>query len=416
MKKANPFEEALRTFDKAAGIMGLDSDMAKILKNHERVLEVSVPVRMDDGHYEVFKGYRAQHNTAKGPAKGGIRFHPDVTLDEVKALSFWMTWKCAVVDIPYGGGKGGVVVDPSKLSMGELERLSRRYVVEILPIIGPNKDVPAPDVNTNPQIMAWMTDTYIMHVGYPEIATFTGKPLELGGSKGRIEATGRGVQYITREALKYTGLEPSKVRAAIQGFGNVGSYTARFLVEDGIKVVAISDAFGGVYNPNGLDVEDMIRYRDTHGGTINGYPNGEPISSDDPLFMDVELVIPAALDEVIREDNVDKVRAQVIVEAANGPITSEANRVLTERGVFVVPDILANAGGVTVSYFEWAQNRYSYYWEIEQVRSELRRFMTKAFHNVMEVREKYNVDPKSAAYILAIERVASAMRLRGIYP
>jgi len=416
VRKANPFEEALRTFDRAAGIMGLESDMAKILKNHERVLEVSVPVRMDDGHYEVFKGYRAQHNTAKGPAKGGIRFHPDVTLDEVKALSFWMTWKCAVVDIPYGGGKGGVVVDPSKLSRGELERLSRRYVVEILPIIGPNKDVPAPDVNTNPQIMAWMTDTYIMHVGYPEIATFTGKPLELGGSKGRTEATGRGVQYITREALKYIGLDPKGVKAAVQGFGNVGSYTARFLVEDGIKVVAVSDASGGVYNPGGLDIEEMIRYRDAHNGMIKGYPGGDPITSEDPLFMDVDLVVPAALDEVIREDNVHRVRAKIIVEAANGPITSEANRILTEKGVFVVPDILANAGGVTVSYFEWAQNRYSYYWEIEQVRSELKRFMTKAFHSVMEVKEEYNVDPKTAAYILAIQRVANAMRLRGIYP
>ncbi len=414
--KVNLLEEALKEYNEAVRVMDLEEDIAEFLRNHERVIEVSVPTRMDNGTFRVFKGYRAQHSTVRGPSKGGIRYHQDVDMDEVKALAFLMTWKCAVVNIPYGGAKGGIKVDPRTLSMGELERLTRRYVADIFSFIGPLKDIPAPDVNTNSQIMAWMVDTYSMHIGYPEFASFTGKPLELGGSLGRREATGKGVEIITRETLRYMELDPKKVTCAIQGFGNVGSNTAKFLFEDGIKIVGVSDISGGIYDPEGIDIPSLIRYKEQNGGLIKGYPKGEEIAPEDVLFLDVDIVIPAALDDVITEENAGDVRAKIIIEAANGPLTAEATKILTGRNIFIVPDILANSGGVTVSYFEWAQNRYAYYWDKEEVFRELDKFMTRAFKDVILRKDKYKVSTKIAAYILAIERVSKALKLRGIYP
>ncbi len=414
--KVNLLEEALKEYNEAVKVMELEEDIAEFLRHPERAIEVSVPTRMDDGTFRVFKGYRVQHSTVRGPSKGGIRYHQAVDMDEVKALAFLMTWKCAVVNIPYGGAKGGIKVDPRTLSMGELERLTRRYVADIFPFIGPLKDIPAPDVNTNPKVIAWMMDTYSMHAGYPEFAAFTGKPLELGGSLGRTEATGKGVEIITRETLRYMELDPKKVTCAIQGFGNVGSNTAKFLFEDGIKIVGISDVSGGIYDPDGIDIPSLIKYKEQHGGLIKGYPKGEEIAPEDVLFLDVDIVIPAALDDVITEENAGDVRARIIIEAANGPLTAEATKILTGRNVFIVPDILANSGGVTVSYFEWAQNRYAYYWDKEEVFKQLDKFLTRAFGDVILKKDKYKVSTKIAAYILAIERVSAALKLMGIYP
>lgn len=414
--KASLFEESLKEYNEAVKIMELEDDIAEFLRNHERVIEVSVPTRMDDGKFRVFKGYRAQHSTVRGPSKGGVRYHQDVNIDEVKALAFLMTWKCAVANIPYGGAKGGIKVSPKTLTMGELERLTRRYVADIFPFIGPLKDIPAPDVNTNPKIMAWMVDTYSMHAGYPEFAAFTGKPLALGGSLGRLEATGKGVAIITRETLNYMELDSKKVTCAIQGFGNVGSNTAKFLYEDGIKIVGISDISGGIYDPEGIDIPSLTKYRDQNGGIIKGYPKGNSINPEDVLFLDADIIIPAALDEVITQDNAGDIRAKVIIEAANGPLTSEATKILTGRNIFIVPDILANSGGVTVSYFEWAQNRYAYYWDVEDVFKELEKFLTRAFKEVIIRKDKYRTSTKMGAYILAIEKVSEALKLRGIYP
>lgn len=414
--KTNLMEEALKEYNEAVEVMGLKEDIADFLRNHERVIEVSIPTRMDDGTFRVFKGYRAQHSTVRGPSKGGVRYHPDVDADEVKALAFLMTWKCALVNIPYGGAKGGIKVDPQNLSMGELERLTRRYIADIFSFIGPLKDIPAPDVNTNPQVMAWMVDTYSMHIGYPEFAVVTGKPLELGGSLGRNEATGKGVEIITQETLHYMELDPRKVTCAIQGFGNVGSNTAKFLYEDGIKIIGVSDVSGGIYDPNGIDIPSLLKYKEQNKGFIKGYPKGEEIAPEDVLFLDVDILIPAALDDAITEENAGDVRARIIIEAANGPLTAEASKILTGRNIFIVPDILANGGGVTVSYFEWAQNRYAYYWDKEEVFRELEKFMRRAFKDVILQKDKYKVTSKIAAYILAIERVSKALKLRGIYP
>ncbi|HOH53051.1 MAG: Glu/Leu/Phe/Val dehydrogenase [Fervidobacterium sp.] len=411
------YENAQKQFLKAAEIMNLDSNVGNFLLWPQRILEVHFPVVMDDGRVEMFEGYRVHHNTAKGPAKGGIRYHPDTNLDEVASLAFWMTWKCAVLNLPYGGAKGGVKVDVSKLSERELERLSRRFFSEIQMMVGPQKDIPAPDVNTNAKIMAWYMDTYSMNVGYTSLGVVTGKPIDLGGSEGRPEATGRGVSITTNEACKVIGKDITKARIAIQGFGNVGSYTAKILNEEfGAKIVAISDISGGIYNENGFDVNELIAYRDSNKGVIAGYPKGTPITNEELLELDVDILIPAALENAITEKNADKIKAKVIIEAANGPTTPAAEEMLLKKGVLIVPDILANAGGVTVSYFEWVQDLQTFFWDIDDIRKRLTKMMVNAFAEVYRTKEKYNTDMRTAAYIVAINRVANAVKERGYYP
>lgn len=417
------FENALKQFNKAADIMKLDANMREVLSQPKRELTVNFPVKMDDGSIKVFTGHRVQHNVARGPAKGGVRYHQDVTLDEVKALAFWMTWKGAVVGIPYGGGKGGVKVDPSLLSEGELERLSRRYFSEIQVIIGEKTDIPAPDMNTSGKIMGWFMDTYSMNVGEPVLGIVTGKPLELGGSLGRTEATGRGVRVCTEEVVKYltdkgTVSKPmNQMRIAVQGFGNVGQYTAKLISEElGAKIVAISDISGGFYKDSGFDVNDLMAYC-AKNKVIKGYPNADrEISNNELLCCDVDILIPAALENQITAANANDIRAKIIVEAANGPITPEGDEILLKKGAFIVPDFLANAGGVTVSYFEWVQGMQWYFWDIDEVRKALHRLMKKAFADVAGAKEKYNTDMRSAAYAVSIEKVATATKLRGIYP
>ncbi|HOP82487.1 MAG TPA: Glu/Leu/Phe/Val dehydrogenase [Fervidobacterium sp.] len=411
------YENAQKQFLKAAEIMNLDSNVGNFLLWPQRILEVHFPVVMDDGRVEMFEGYRVHHNTAKGPAKGGIRYHPDTNLDEVASLAFWMTWKCAVLNLPYGGAKGGVKVDVSKLSERELEKLSRRFFSEIQMMVGPQKDIPAPDVNTNAKIMAWYMDTYSMNVGYTSLGVVTGKPIDLGGSEGRPEATGRGVSITTNEACKVIGKDITKARIAIQGFGNVGSYTAKILNEEfGAKIVAISDISGGIYSENGLDINELIAYRDSNKGVIAGYPKATPITNEDLLELDVDILIPAALENAITEKNADKIRAKVIIEAANGPTTPAAEEMLLKKGVLIVPDILANAGGVTVSYFEWVQDLQTFFWDIDDIRKRLTKMMVNAFAEVYRTKEKYNTDMRTAAYIVAINRVANAIKERGYYP
>jgi len=417
------FENALKQFNKAADVMKLDSNMREVLSHPKRELTVNFPVKMDDGSIKVFTGHRVQHNVARGPAKGGVRYHQDVTLDEVKALAFWMTWKGAVVGIPYGGGKGGVKVDPSLLSEGELERLSRRYFSEIQVIIGEKTDIPAPDMNTSGKIMAWFMDTYSMNVGEPVLGIVTGKPLELGGSLGRTEATGRGVRVCTEEVVKYltdkgTVRKPiNQMRIAVQGFGNVGQYTAKLISEElGAKIVAVSDISGGYYKDSGFDVDDLMAYC-AKNKVIKGYPNADrEISNEELLCCDVDVLIPAALENQITAANANDIKAKIIVEAANGPITPEGDEILLKKGAFIVPDFLANAGGVTVSYFEWVQGMQWYFWDIDEVRKALHRLMKKAFADVAGAKEKYNTDMRSAAYAVSIEKVATATKLRGIYP
>ncbi|MBO8160881.1 MAG: Glu/Leu/Phe/Val dehydrogenase [Thermosipho sp. (in: Bacteria)] len=411
------YEMAQHQFLKAAKLMDLDPNIGNFLLWPQKSLVVHFPVVMDDGRVEIFEGYRVQHNTARGPAKGGIRYHPETNLDEVSSLAFWMTWKCAVVNLPYGGGKGGVRVDPSKLSEKELEKLSRRFFSEIQMMVGPTKDIPAPDVNTNAKIMAWYMDTYSMNAGQTTLGVVTGKPLDLGGSEGRPEATGRGVSIIAAEACQVRGIEISKATVAIQGFGNVGSFSAKILSEEyGAKIVAVSDVSGGLYNEEGFDIDDLIAYRDQNGGIIKGYPKGKPITNEELLTLDVDILVPAALENAIDEKIAKDVKAKIIVEGANGPTTEEAEKILIEKDVLVVPDILANAGGVTVSYFEWVQDLQSHFWEIEDIRKKLAKIMKKSFSEVFATKQKFNTDMRTAAYIVAIGRVAEAVKKRGYFP
>ncbi len=411
------YEQALEVFRQAAKVMQLDPNIQRFIERPQRTIVVEFPVLMDDGRVEMFVGYRCQHSTALGPAKGGIRYHPNVTLDEVQTLAFWMTWKCSLLNLPYGGGKGGVKVDPSKLSKSELERLSRRFFFEISQFVGPQKDIPAPDVNTNPQVMAWYLDTYSMHVGYTALGVVTGKPVELGGSVGRNEATGRGVAVVAAEACKLLGKDISKAKVAVQGFGNVGSFSAKILQEEfGAKIVAVSDVSAAYYDPNGIDINDLIAYRDSNKGLIEGYPKAQRIKHEELFELDVDILVPAALENSITEENADKIKAKLIVEGANGPVTPGADKILHSKGVTIIPDILANAGGVTVSYFEWVQDLQSFFWDLDDVRNKLAKMMRAAFAEVAKTKEKYNTDFRTAAYIVAIDRVAKAVKLRGIYP
>jgi glutamate dehydrogenase (NAD(P)+) len=408
------FNAMLEEFDGAARLLGLDPGIWKILTNPKRQIVVSCPIQMDNGEIEVFTGYRVQYNITLGPAKGGIRYHPDVSLDEVTALAAWMTWKCAVAHVPFGGGKGGIVCDPTRMSRRELEALTRRYVAEIIDAIGPEKDVPAPDVNTNDQIMAWIMDTYSMHVGHTSTAVVTGKPIEMGGSLGRREATGRGVMIVTREAAKHLGLDITKATVAVQGFGNVGSVSADLIAQLGAKIVAVTDWKGGVYNAAGLDIPKMLDYAKQN-KTIDGFPGGDPLENEQLFGLDVDVLVPAALENQITEENAGVIKAKIVAEGANGPTTPEAHRQLHERGIFVIPDILANAGGVTTSYFEWVQDRHGYFWEEEEVNKRLEAKMMEAFHDVLQTSIKYKTDMRTAAYVVAINRVATVTRMRGMY-
>ena len=408
------FAAMLQEFDGAARILNLEPGIWKILTHAKRQITVSCPIQMDNGEIEVFTGYRVQYNITLGPAKGGIRYHPGVTLDEVTALAAWMTWKCAVAHIPFGGGKGGVICDPSKMSKREIEALTRRYIAEIVDAIGPEKDVPAPDVNTNEQIMAWVMDTYSMHVGHTTTSVVTGKPVELGGSLGRREATGRGVMIATRESAKHLGLSLKGATVAIQGFGNVGSISAELLAEQDAKIVAVTDWKGGVHNPKGLDIAKLLAHvQQTK--TVDGFTGGEPLASADLFTLDVDVLIPAALENQITIDNAPGIKAKIVIEGANGPTTPDAHRHLHERGVFVVPDILANSSGVTTSYFEWVQDRYGYFWTEKEVNERLEAKMCEAFNAVLQTSLKYKVDMRTAAYIVAIGRVATVTRMRGMY-
>jgi glutamate dehydrogenase (NAD(P)+) len=410
------FSAMLQEFDGAARLMGLDAGIWKILTHPKRQIVVSCPIHMDSGEIEVFTGYRVQYNISLGPAKGGIRYHPNVTLDEVKALAAWMTWKCAVAHIPFGGAKGGIICDPARMSRRELEMLTRRYVAEIVDAIGPEKDIPAPDVNTNEQIMAWFMDTYSMHVGHTVTGVVTGKPLELGGSLGRREATGRGVMISAREIAKHVGISLKGASVAVQGFGNVGSISAQLIAEQGARIVAVTDWMGGVYNAKGLDIPKMMDYASASPQkTIAGFPGGEPIDNEKMFALDVDILVPAALENQITMDNARDIKAKVVVEGANGPTTPDAHRHLHSRGVVVVPDILANSGGVTVSYFEWVQDRHGYFWSEQEVNSRLEAKMCEALDAVIKTAQKYKTDLRTAAYIVAIDRVATVTRMRGMY-
>ena len=406
---------AQRQFDIAADLLQLDPKLRAVLREAERELIVSVPVRMDDGSVEVFKGYRVQHNLGRGPSKGGLRYHQDVDLNEVRALAMWMTWKCAVVGIPYGGGKGGVAVDPKQLSERELERLTRRFATDISVIIGPQSDIPAPDVNTNPQVMAWIMDTYSMHAGYTVPAVVTGKPIALGGSEGRAEATGRGAVVTVSEAARHIGLDIIGATVAIQGFGNAGSVAAMLLDSMGANVVAVSDSRGGIYAPEGLDVKAVKSWK-AELGTVVGFPGSAEISNAELLELEVDVLVPAALENQITGDNAGQVKARIVAEAANGPTTPDADSVLYENGVFLIPDILCNAGGVTVSYFEWVQDLNRDQWSEEVVNSKLTAIMVRSFGEVVAMAEREECDMRTAAYLLAVDRVAKATELRGLYP
>ncbi|HUR32687.1 MAG TPA: Glu/Leu/Phe/Val dehydrogenase [Vicinamibacterales bacterium] len=408
------FGAMLQEFDGAARILNLEPGIWKILTHPKRQITVSCPVQMDNGEIEVFTGYRVQYNITLGPAKGGIRYHPGVSLDEVTALAAWMTWKCAVAHIPFGGGKGGIICDPTRMSRRELEALTRRYVAEIIDAIGPEKDVPAPDVNTNDQVMAWVMDTYSMHVGHTSTAVVTGKPLELGGSLGRREATGRGVMISTRESARHLGFDIKDATVAVQGFGNVGSISAELLTGIGARIVAITDWKGGVYNEKGLDLGKLNEWVRQH-KTVAGFPGSAPLTNEELFALDVNVLIPAALENQITMDNAPRIQAKVIVEGANGPTSPDAHRHLHERGVFVVPDILANSGGVTTSYFEWVQDRQGYFWTEQEVNERLEAKMCEAFDAVLQTSLKYRVDLRTAAYIVAINRVATVTRMRGMY-
>jgi glutamate dehydrogenase (NAD(P)+) len=413
-KETNPWVSAEARFDEAAELLGLDEGLRKILRSAALELKVSIPVMLDDGRYEVFTGYRVQHSIVRGPSKGGIRFAPDVTLDEVRALAAWMTWKCAVVNIPFGGGKGGVICDPDVLSPGELERITRRYTSEIMDIIGPERDVPAPDMNTNPQTMAWVMDTYSMHKRQTVTAVVTGKPLALGGSKGRTEATGRGCMIVTMQALRHFGMDPTNTRVVVQGFGNVGGMSAKLMARSGFKIICIVEYDGAVYNSKGLDIEALLKHRNET-GSITGFADGEDMDRDQALMLDCDVLLPAAKENVITTANADRIKAKIICEGANGPTTSEADAILADKKIFVIPDILANAGGVTVSYFEWVQDRQGFFWNEQLVNGRLEEIMVNSFRDVVSYAEKHQVHNRLAAYMLAIDRVASALQTRGLY-
>ena len=408
------FSGMLQEFEGAARILDLEPGIWQMLTHPKRQIIVSCPVQMDNGTIEVFTGYRVQYNITLGPAKGGIRYHPDVTLDEVTTLAAWMTWKCAVAGVPFGGGKGGIICDPTRMSRGELERLTRRYCAEIIDLIGPDKDIPAPDVNTNEQIMAWFSDTYSMHVGHTSTAVVTGKPVEMGGSLGRREATGRGVMICAREAARHLGFDLKGSRVAIQGFGNVGSIGAQLMAEQGAKIIGVTDWKGGVQNDKGLDIPKLQEWV-AKNKTVAGFAGGEPLGARDVFKLDANILVPAALEKQITEENVNDIKARLIVEGANGPTTPEAQKVLNQRNIFVVPDILGNAGGVTTSYFEWVQDRHGYFWTEKEVNERLEAKMCVAFNAVLETALKYNVDMRVAAYIVAINRVATVTKLRGMY-
>ena len=413
-KEINPWVSAAARFDEAARRLGLDEGLCKVLRMPAMELTVHIPVQLDDGRIEVFTGYRVQHSIARGPAKGGIRFAPDVSLDEVRALAAWMTWKCAVVNLPFGGAKGGVICDPNVMSMGELERITRRYTSEIMDFIGPERDVPAPDMNTNEQTMAWIMDTYSMHKRHTVTGVVTGKPVDLGGSRGRTEATGRGCMIVTLQALRRFGIDPSQTRVVVQGFGNVGGMAAKLMARVGFKIVCVIEYDGAVYNPRGIDVEALMKHRkDT--GSITGFAEAEDIDREQALFLDCEVLLPAAKENVITSANAGRIRARIICEGANGPTTSEADAILAERKIFVMPDILANAGGVTVSYFEWVQDRQGFFWNEQLVNSRLEEIMVNSFKDVVAYAEKHTVNNRIAAYMLAIDRVAFAIKLRGLY-
>jgi glutamate dehydrogenase (NAD(P)+) len=411
----NPYQMAVQQFELAADKLNLSEDMREILRKPKRELTVNFPVRLDNGRIHTFTGYRVQHNVNRGPAKGGIRYGPDVTLDEVKALAMWMAWKCAVVGIPFGGAKGGVICDPKQMSSAELERLTRRYATEISIIIGPRSDIPAPDVNTNSQVMAWIMDTYSMHEGFSSPAVVTGKPLSIGGSEGRNDATATGVLFVTRQAAKRIGRSLRGARVSIQGYGNAGAVAARLFHNEGCKVVAVSDTRGGIYNEVGLDPSTVLRHKQEH-GSVKGFPQAQNIAVQEVLEVPCDILIPAATEGVITAANADRIQAQIVSEAANGPTTPEADKILFKKGIMVVPDILANAGGVTVSYFEWVQDIQSFFWGVEEITQKLEVIMNRSFVAVAEKADQHACDFRLAANMLAISRVAEATQIRGIYP
>jgi glutamate dehydrogenase (NAD(P)+) len=410
----NPKISAEVRFDEAAARLGLDEGMQKVLRSPSREIIVHIPIALDDGRLEVFTGYRVQHSIARGPAKGGIRYAPDVSLDEVRALAAWMTWKCAVTNLPFGGGKGGVICDPSLMSPSEIERITRRYTAELFDFIGPEKDVPAPDMNTNEQTMAWIMDTYSMHARHTQTAVVTGKPINLGGSRGRSEATGRGCMIVTEQALRKLGLERSSTRVVIQGFGNVGGMAAKLMARAGFKVVCIIEYDGAVYNAAGLDIPALMKHRNET-GSITGFSEGEEIDKTEAMFLETDVLLPAAKENVITSENAHRLRTKILCEGANGPTTHVADSILSEKGIFVIPDILANAGGVTVSYFEWVQDRQGYFWNEQMVNDRLEEIMINSFQDVVAYAEKHGVNNRTAAYMLALDRVAYAIKLRGIY-
>ena len=410
------FRLAVAQFDQAAEAMELDHNLRERLKHPQRSLIVSVPIRMDDGRVEVYTGYRVQHDSSRGPSKGGIRYHPDVNLGEVAALAMWMTWKCALADLPYGGAKGGVAIDPKRLSQPELERLTRRYTAEIFPLIGPEKDVPAPDVGTNAQVMAWIMDTYSQQVGYSVPGVVTGKPLSIGGSLGREEATGRGVVCVTMEALRHLKLDIQNTTVAIQGFGNVGSHTARIMQESGARVIAVSDVSGGIHNSSGLDIPELLTRYKTRGQTLRDTKLGDWLSNDELLQLDCTVLVPAALSEVITERNAAKLRCRILAEGANGPTTLDADRILQDQGIFIIPDILANSGGVIVSYFEWVQDVQRFFWKATDIQERLQDILTSAFHRTLQFSVSKITSMRMAALMSGIDKVARAHLHRGLYP
>jgi glutamate dehydrogenase (NAD(P)+) len=413
-QEINPWEAQSARFKLAAQKLNLDEGLWKVLQYPNRELIVHIPVSMDNGKLEVFTGFRVQHSIARGPAKGGIRYSPDVTLDEVRALASWMTWKCAVVNIPFGGAKGGVICDPHKMSMGELERMTRRYTAELVEFIGPEKDVPAPDINTNEQVMAWMMDTYSMHMRQTVTAVVTGKPINIGGSRGRREATGRGIMIVCDEAVKKLGMSPERTRVIIQGFGNVGSNAAQLMTRAGYKVIGIIEVDGAIYNKNGINVDSLLKYRERTRG-IAGFPEAEAADPAELLLTECEILVPAATENQITSQNADRVKCRILAEGANGPTTATADEILADKKVFIIPDILCNAGGVTTSYFEWVQDRQGYFWKESVVNDQLEDIMVSAFNDVVRYAETHQVNNRIAAYMLAIDRVAYTIKQRGIY-